>query len=119
MKVRVLFIEVLHYYHILVRAIMLPVLAEYSAESPTNKKVKTLEKFFQVHRLEYQREEIEEKRSFPVNLEELLHNQSIKEGFLSLREELIESPDTIMAILGLAMHQVNLHFVFTQLDLSL
>lgn len=80
----------------------------YSEGSEAVNFIRVFEKYLQELRPSLQRNEIEERRAFTVNLKVLLENETVKKEIPDLSELVVTAPDRIIKCLGLAMHQVRL-----------
>ncbi|XP_071552427.1 DNA helicase MCM8-like [Panulirus ornatus] len=78
----------------------------YSAGSEMVAYVKAFGKFFHQLRPSLQRDVIEERRAFSVNLKTLLHDEMIKKEIPNISELVVNAPEKIISCLGLAMHQL-------------
>lgn len=78
----------------------------YSEGSEAVTFIKAFEKYFLQLRPSVQREEIEERRAFTVNLKMLLADEVIMKEIPELPSLVINSPEKIISCLGLAMHQL-------------
>ncbi|XP_045612321.2 DNA helicase MCM8 [Procambarus clarkii] len=87
----------------------------YSEGSEAVTFVKAFEKYFHQIRPSMQREDIEERRAFTVNLEMLLADEMIKKKIPEISDLVITAPDRIISCLGLAMHQLLTEEVETEL----
>ncbi|XP_066964761.1 DNA helicase MCM8-like [Macrobrachium rosenbergii] len=78
----------------------------YSEHSETVAYIKAFEDYFKRHRHTMQRPEIEERRSYSVNLKVFLEDEPLKDKISDLSELINNSPARMISCLGLALHQL-------------
>ncbi|XP_005096787.1 DNA helicase MCM8 [Aplysia californica] len=81
----------------------------YSDHSPVVEKVQLFEKYFVSWNKLYNWDDIEQKGFFIIDFKELTADNIIKDGCPALESELRDSPENVIACLGLAMHQIVTH----------
>ncbi|XP_042241405.1 DNA helicase MCM8-like [Homarus americanus] len=78
----------------------------YSEGSETVTFIKAFEKYLLELQPSLMREDIEERRSFTVDLKMLFHHKVIMEEIPEISDLVINTPDRMISCLGLAMHQL-------------
>ncbi|XP_014673549.1 PREDICTED: DNA helicase MCM8-like isoform X2 [Priapulus caudatus] len=78
----------------------------YLEASSTVNMLHVFEKYFLAYKTIYNREAIERKQSFEVDLKELLGNKDVLEALPNLGENIRNDPEVVLGCLGLAMHQM-------------
>ncbi|CAL1537557.1 unnamed protein product [Lymnaea stagnalis] len=81
----------------------------YSDHSPIVEKVQVFEKYFVSWNKLFDWDDIEQKGFFVLDYKELYADQIIKDGYVHMETELRDSPDKVLACMGLAMHQIVSH----------
>lgn len=81
----------------------------YSDQSPIVHKVQMFEKYFTSWCTAYKWTDIEEKSFMVVDFKELLSDDGIQRGIPSIHSDLRDSPEQLIACMGLAVHQVITH----------
>ncbi|XP_059471137.1 DNA helicase MCM8 [Neocloeon triangulifer] len=74
--------------------------------SPTVVKVRAVEGFISRHPELVKTSEVKDRRAFPVDLKVLMSDDVFMDSWPDFANELIDSPEKTLNILGLAMHQV-------------
>ncbi|ESO83521.1 hypothetical protein LOTGIDRAFT_207337 [Lottia gigantea] len=83
----------------------------YSDHSPSVKMIQTFEKYFVSWSSSYDLDDIEVKGFIKVDFKELTTDKTIISSYPSLASELRNSPEKIIACLGLAIHQVYTEYL--------
>ncbi|KAG8226903.1 hypothetical protein J437_LFUL007817 [Ladona fulva] len=84
----------------------LKIIVEYKENSPTVEKVKNMESFIKRNKVFYSLTEIEERRSYSLDLKRLLAEEELIVQWPTFKDDLSENPEHTLNCLGLAMHQV-------------
>lgn len=79
---------------------------EYNTNSPTVNKIKAIEKFFKKNDRIYDTGEIEDKKSFLIDLKTLVVDNEFLSDWPNFESDLNENPDYTLNCISLSMHQV-------------
>ncbi|KAJ8894051.1 hypothetical protein PR048_006661 [Dryococelus australis] len=77
----------------------------YREGSSTVHKVQTVEKFIAANKKLYSHKDIEERKSFTINIKTVISDIDFTALWPNFLEELTETPDYTLSCMGLAMHQ--------------